>query len=542
MFRWQVPVPDTAHPHLPEARAVGSADLGREIEVDVFLRENQHGITMEEGRAKWASGERGEYTAEEFASAHGASNTDIGKVRVFARTHGLKFVDDKLHQGLGIVRLSGTVEELSKAFGVEAQLYEEPVEGGGTRQYRSHEGEVTVPLYLQNVVTAVVGLTDRERHSTNWSRPIAGQAIAPRNPGDIATTYGYSPIDATGTVAGVGQFGGQRVAADFDKAMTSYGIPANKRATFNDFGVNGAPAGGISDPTGADVECALDADITGALLQGAAINWVTATNDDKGNIALVSALLHGDGLPANTPLADFNSLSWNGQEDQTAVATLQAVEKVVQAGAMQGRILCQSTGDAGSTNGVADGKQHPNDCTPSTVMVGGTTLNVDASGKRVGEDGWSGSGGGVSGVFPDPGYMSTAGINPVAADTGKPGRGFPDISANADPASGYNISAGPIGGTSGSAPLVNSMLAIGAHLHGKWKGDMHNALYAARKANQGLVEVPGGPGNGAYKDAPGWNAVTGCGVPGPDLSQVLATITPLLVQAGQPALAGSALA
>src|SRR5207249_4097224 len=93
------------------------------------------------------------------------------------------------------------------------------------------------------------------------------------------------------------------------------------------------------------------------------------------------------------------------------------------------------------------------------VSVGGTTLNVQASGKVLGETAWSGSGGGVSSYEARPSYQT--GFNSNS------GRGVPDVSYVADPNTGVSIydSYGyggwsQAGGTSVGAPQWAAITAI----------------------------------------------------------------------------------
>jgi hypothetical protein len=69
---------------------------------------------------------------------------------------------------------------------------------------------------------------------------------------------------------------------------------------------------------------------------------------------------------------------------------------------------------------------------PDVLAVGGTTLNLAATGKVVSETAWSGSGGGISRYQPVPAYQQPA-------DPWTSGRGIPDVSFDADPNSGVAI-------------------------------------------------------------------------------------------------------
>ena len=58
-----------------------------------------------------------------------------------------------------------------------------------------------------------------------------------------------------------------------------------------------------------------------------------------------------------------------------------------------------SSGDTGAPT------SYPS-ASPNVVSVGGTTLNLDASGNWISETGWSGSGGGISAFEAQPSYQN----------------------------------------------------------------------------------------------------------------------------------------
>lgn len=103
---------------------------------------------------------------------------------------------------------------------------------------------------------------------------------------------------------------------------------------------------------------------------------------------------------------------------------------------------------------------------PYVVAAGGTRLPLDRRGNRTGpETAWSGSGGGISLYEPLPSYQSDY---PIPATGGY--RGFPDVSYNADPVTGFAVYdshgfAGQSGwmviaGTSAAAPQWAALIAL----------------------------------------------------------------------------------
>lgn len=101
----------------------------------------------------------------------------------------------------------------------------------------------------------------------------------------------------------------------------------------------------------------------------------------------------------------------------------------------------------------------------NVIAVGGTTLNLNTSGKLISETAWSGSGGGVSKYISEPAWQQNYGIK---NSSGR--RAIPDVSYNADPASGYPVydsyghtkadSWVVVGGTSAGTPQWAAIQAI----------------------------------------------------------------------------------
>jgi kumamolisin len=124
----------------------------------------------------------------------------------------------------------------------------------------------------------------------------------------------------------------------------------------------------------------------------------------------------------------------------------------------------------------------------------------------------------VSDVFGVPDWQAGAGV-PGDADTGRPGRGVPDVAGDADPSTGYQVRVDGtdmvIGGTSAVAPLWAALVCRLAEQLGRPTGLLQPVLYAGVAPGQvapGFRDITSG-GNGAYRAAPGWDACTGLGVP-----------------------------
>jgi kumamolisin len=141
--------------------------------------------------------------------------------------------------------------------------------------------------------------------------------------------------------------------------------------------------------------------------------------------------------------------------------------------------------------------------------------------ETVWNDGANGAtGGGVSDVFPLPDWQKSASI-PVSANPGhRVGRGLPDVAANADPDTGYEIRADgqqtTVGGTSAVAPLVAALIARCNQGLGRRVGFLNPVLYTQAAVRGSFRDITEGS-NGAYAAGPGWDACTGWGSPRGDL-------------------------
>ena len=122
----------------------------------------------------------------------------------------------------------------------------------------------------------------------------------------------------------------------------------------------------------------------------------------------------------------------------------------------------------------------------------------------------------MSDAFGLPSWQSTVGVPTLA---GRPGRGVPDVAANADPQTGYQVLVDGqklvFGGTSAVSPLWAALLARMAQSLGRPFGLLQPAIYAGVGSGvvaAGFRDITSG-NNGAYRAGPGWDACTGLGVP-----------------------------
>jgi kumamolisin len=119
-----------------------------------------------------------------------------------------------------------------------------------------------------------------------------------------------------------------------------------------------------------------------------------------------------------------------------------------------------------------------------------------------------------------PDYQANTALPQSAASGHKKGRGVPDVSALADPQTGFQIvdvsgtfdTRFPTGGTSASAPLWAALIACINQGLGARVGFLNPLLYT--RFNHGVLRDITEGDIGAYQATDGWDACTGFGSPG----------------------------
>jgi kumamolisin len=491
----------------PQHERVGEVDPNKQIEVTVYVRPSGS-LNWVDREAERAPGERRTMSREELARATGASDADIAAVRSFAGEYGLEVTG--VDKGRRSVSLRGTVRAVAKAFGAQKlQLFDHPTAG----RYRGRSGPLTVPSELGDVITGVFGIDERPQAEAHLRTISSAAATESYTPLQVAAAYDFpSGSNGSGQTAAILELGGGFSPLDLDNYFKSLGITS---PTVTAVGVDGGTNSPGADPN-ADGEVMLDIEVLGSVAPGAKIVVYFAPNTDQGFIDALSTAVHDT---TNKP--SVVSISWGGPEDSWTQQARMQMEQILTEGAAVGVTVTVASGDNGSTDGVADGKQHVDfpASAPHALGCGGTTLGIQ-NGQIASETVWNdlpnhgAGGGGISIAFPVPSYQSGVKM-PSNVDTGRPGRGVPDVAGDADPATGYSIlvdgAQQTIGGTSAVAPLwAGLVVLLGASL-GKPVGFLQPRLYAAAAAS-GFHDITQG-NNVGYQAGPGWDACTGNGSP-----------------------------
>ena len=545
---------------LPEAADAGTLDTSQRTEVTLVLRRRAE-IPAEivEGPTV--------LTTDELAERYGADPADVDLVRQVLSSRGLEVTD--VQPATRRIKVAGTLADLASTFGTTLRQVSSPDPSGrGQVTHRYREGALYLPAALDGVVTAVLGLDTRPQARPHYrSRAAAAQGTS-YTPPQVAEIYQF-PAGTTGagqTIAVI-ELGGGFSTSDLATYFGQLGIAVPSITAVSVDGASNAPG---SDPTGADVEVALDIDVIGAAAPGAEqLVYFAPNNGDQGFVDAIS-----DATSA-TPAPIAISISWGQSEDSWTAQGLSAMNAAMSDAAALGITVCAAAGDNGSGDAVTDGEPHCDfpASSPYALACGGTKLVADpATGAISSEVVWNetasnegAGGGGVSDQFALPSWQATAGV-PARATSGagtgggtggsggsgggehhhrhqhgsggraeagaeadasggsaatgsSGGRGVPDVAGNADPTTGYQIysdgKSQVVGGTSAVAPLWSALISRLAQATGKRFGLIQPLLYAGVTSG---ADVPGfrditSGNNGAYAAGPGWDACSGLGSP-----------------------------
>lgn len=501
---------------LPGARVLGSADPNERLEVSLILRTGNE-PALRERVAQLARGERlAPLSREEFALAHGAKEPDLAAVREFARAQGLAVVQE--HPGRRTVVLAGTVSQMNAAFGIQLLRCEH-----ATGTYRGRQGAVQLPEGLQEIVVAVLGLDNRPQarpHFRIKSGPkrrksrAATPPAASFTPLELASLYSFPASDGQGQCIGLIELGGGYRPQDLKAYFGALGLAApTVTAVSVDHAVN-QPTG---DSGGPDGEVVLDIEVSGAIAPAATIAVYFAPNTDAGFLDAVTTAIHDT---VNQP--SVLSISWGSAEPDWTPQAMTAMDQAFQAALAMGITVCVAAGDSGSTDGVADGSNHVDfpASSPHALACGGTSINATQtaiSSEVVWNDGnpaAGATGGGVSAIFPLPPWQDGLSATSVQGTRASlTNRGVPDVAADADPNTGYQVLVDGVsavfGGTSAVAPLWAGLLARINALTARRAGYVQPLLYPH---NGGFRDITRG-NNGGYQASAGWDACTGLGSP-----------------------------
>lgn len=504
---------------LRNANLIGPADTAEQIQVTVRVRRSSSsgGFPSDADLGSGRPEERSYLTREEFASKYGARPKDIAAIRTFAAKNGLQVV--RVEAPRRTVILGGTVGAFSKAFGTQAHLYS--FQG---RTYRCRTGVLKIPAELEGVIEGVFGIDNRPQAKAHFRRRVRAAATDVSYTAlKVAAAYDFpTGADGSGQAVAILELGGGYRPQDLSSYFSNLGFATPRISAISVDGASNSPTGSADGPDG---EVELDIEIVGAIAPGAKIGVYFAPNTDQGFIDALTTAVHDTNLRPS-----IVSISWGGPENSWTEQARNTLNTACQDAATMGVTVLVASGDNGASDGSTNGAltvDFPSS-SPYVIGCGGTKLALTGNSIRS-EQAWNelaqnegATGGGVSEVFAAPAFQS--GVKVPAAPNGFRGRGVPDVAADADPASGYDVlvdgESTVIGGTSAVAPLWAGLLARINQLVGKPAGYLNPILYSAKVATT-FHDITSGDNNG-YSAGAGWDPCTGLGTP--DGTRLLAAL------------------
>ena len=445
-----------------------------------------------------------------FAAAYAPSSAQVQSVVNYLSAAGFQNV--AVEPNNLMIAADGNVAAVRKAFNTQLGSY--TVNGASVFANLS---PAQVPAAFEGIVGAVLGLNN----AAKMSFPMATNAVAvPTFPGSYRAKNLWTAYDVAATPAG-----SKTAIAIFAEGDVS-GVISDLRLAEKANGLTQVPVkvinAGIASPdtSGAD-EFDLDTQYSTGMAGSVSTLYIyVATSLTDADTALMFNRFAAQKL-ARAGSASFGICEVFPYLDGAMLADDNSFLEA----AAQGQTVFASTGDTGSSCGVAVGAngvpgagipmvEYPSSST-YVIGAGGTTLLTNADGTWNNEIGWYAGGGGLS-QFELSGFWQTP-VNSLSTV----GKGTPDVAMDADPNSGVYLWLNGAetccyGGTSLASPLALGVFARLQSAHGNKLGFAAPVFYhgatgiPSPASPAGFHDITVGA-NGLYTDLPGYDYVTGLG-------------------------------
>ena len=511
-------LPGSAAPFISSAQATGTVAGSKQLTIQVWLRP-QLASAQRYATEVSTPGSRSFHhylSPNAYTARFGATSAEAAKVESWLRAGGFTGVATDAQRDF--VRATAAAATIDKVLSVQLKLYRAAGRvNAGRYPLQANDRPVSIPASLSGDVLGVTGLDNAAPMVPFIRRGHAAAHAATRTAAapTAACSHFYGQHQATGLPKHFGEtsfptevcgytpaqmravYGANNSATGKGQtiALVELGLTPDMFLTLQDYAkANGMPAPSSTryaelslgkdtcgDPF--DIEEQLDVESSYDMAPGASQLVVGGDSCNNGNFGLQGllnadiAVLNGSG---NHPLASVASNSWEGFDEAQPASIGNVEDAYLVRSVAEGVGMYFSSGDASGVGTPSDD--------PFATAVGGTTLGIGKAGNRLFETGWStgqyllrsgawrfdgeqgAAGGGPSLLWKQPSYQR--GVVPKALATA-PGnrsgrvRSIPDISADADPFTGFLEGAlsfhkkkpptygqFDIGGTSLAAPLV----------------------------------------------------------------------------------------
>jgi subtilase family serine protease len=455
--------------------------------------------------------------ARAFGRRFGVSDGELARLRLALSRAGIRITDQYPQRtALDVIAPAGVVD---RYFGLQLVDYR----SSSGRRFHSPVTAPVIPRALQGIVSGVAGLHGAPVPRTD-DIPAGGVS-----PTIGARVYDITPLYSQG-IRGQGEtvavLESSRFAqSDLDAFSTHFGLPpfsAQSVAIPQDGPATDQSAAG-EEETELDVELIHEVAPEATILDYNAPDVSPAGTDTLGD--MIDHLVAQGRVKIVSDSMGYCELGFPSPD-------IQRDEQAIEAAVSHGINIFKSTGDSGAYQCERfDRRDHRLSVewpasSPGVIAVGGTSLAVTSAGGYSGETAWedvlqaSGGGGGASRVFGRPGWQRAPGVDNRYSD-GK--RQLPDVSANADPNTGWALITGgslsPTAGTSAAAPFWAGAMALieqYARRHGVGQlGFIDPVLYRIASVPQpapAFHDITIGT-NRYYPATSGWDFATGLGSP-----------------------------
>jgi kumamolisin len=464
-------------------------------------------------------------TPQQFTSFFAPTQDNVNQVVSYLHSQGLHV--GSISSNRTLIDVSGSASVVEKAFDVSLSNY-----SFHSRDVYAPTDEPSVPASLAGMIVSISGLDDvaQYHHAPLDVKPHVGNGVGGGyDPTDLRDAYDMNSLvssaNGSGQTVAIFELDSYK-SSDINTYLSQYGLGSAK---YSNVVVDGA-----STTAGAGaIEVELDMEVVSAIAPGATQKIYIGPNSTTGVNDTYNKIVTDD-------TAKVTSTSWGECEADSGNSELAALDNIFQQASAQGQAVFAASGDSGAydCNNSSLAVDSPAD-DPNVVGVGGTTLNVTSGGAYSSESVWSdasdtqrspegaGGGGGYSTYFSKPSYQTGTGVDSNSM------RHVPDVSADADPNTGYSVyctvssagcssgSAGwiVVGGTSAAAPLwagiatdTNAYLAgLGDATLGSASADLYK-LFNTTQTYSAYHDITSG-NNLHYNATTGYDVASGIGSP-----------------------------
>lgn len=515
--------------------------IDNQIEISINLKRKNHdnGMTLKEYADGVIEGNLPILTCDEYIKQFGALETEARQVLKWGRANNLTIVENDLSMilSMALIKYQGTFRQFENLFNIGLRI-----ESSDVRTYYTHDGDITIPEEIKDVVVSVFGLDNScilthqsLEGSINEINPMSispSANISNPTPLDIALAYkaprtqGSNSQQGRGAVVALIELGGgwttQNLSSSFDRLGLIYPSNITNISIFNR--VSNTP----SDDSLSQV-LMYDLFLLGAIVPRATILIYYNRNQEWVFAETINYIL----FDPNRTRASVINISWGFDILYVNYhpEVLLAAESALQSAVILGVTVVASSGVTGTRAPVSQlsgafGASYPGS-SPYVLSCGATEVTIDTAYNIVNEVVWNTNSGGSSGggdctIFTTPSWQQgfTTKTYPDVVISPLVGRGFPDIAAMA---SGYTFNYGPsntlITRGGNSAPLISGLIAKINQMTGQRVGFLNPFLYAndathvptypvVRDVSSGNNYYSGTEG---YSATSGWDACTGLG-------------------------------